>query len=253
MEFETIHVSFQGTICYIQFYRPEKKNMMNSTMIQELFHILEECEEKANVIVLEGDQEFFCFGADFQEVLTMDSREGYPAENSKMVYQLLKKLTAGSYVTISHVKGKANAGGIGFVAASDVVIADQTAEFGLSELLFGLYPACVLPFLIRRIGYQKAHYFTMMTHPVEVEKAYEWGLVDAYGKNDRALLRKHLYRLERLPKSGIKNYKQYMCQLYDCIDKSEEAATNANYKMFSDSQNLKWIRQFIEEGKFPWQ
>jgi len=52
-------------------------------------------------------------------------------------------------VTISHVRGKANAGGIGFVAASDIVLADETAQFSLSELLFGLYPACVLPFLIR--------------------------------------------------------------------------------------------------------
>nr|WP_269820011.1 enoyl-CoA hydratase-related protein [Bacillus velezensis] len=42
--------------------------------------------------------------------------------------------------------GVANAGGIGFVAASDIVIADDTAVFSLSELLFGLFPAMVLPF-----------------------------------------------------------------------------------------------------------
>ena len=95
-------------------------------------------------------------------------------------------------MSIAHVRGKANAGGIGFVAACDIVLADSAAVFSLSELLFGLMPACVLPFLVRRIGFAKANAMTLSTQPVGVQVAREWGLVDAFEENSDNLLRKHL-------------------------------------------------------------
>src|SRR5439155_22787849 len=94
------------------------------------------------------------------------------------LYDLLLQLETGSYITLSHVQGKANAGGIDIVAACDIVLADHAAQFSLSELLFGLFPACVLPFLIRRVGFQKAHYMTLMTQPISAQRAHTWGLVD---------------------------------------------------------------------------
>jgi polyketide biosynthesis enoyl-CoA hydratase PksH len=94
---------------------------------------------------------------------------------------------------MSHVRGTSNAGGTGFVAASDIVIADNTAQFSLSELLFGLYPACVLPFLTKRIGFRKAHYLTLMTNPISVQQANAWNLVDAYEENS-SLIRDRVYR-----------------------------------------------------------
>lgn len=78
------------------------------------------------------------------------------------------------------------------------------------SLLFGLYPACVLPFLIHRIGRQKAHYMTLMTKPISVQEASEWGLIDAYDAESDVLLRKHLLRLRRLNKKGIAHYKQFI-------------------------------------------
>jgi len=123
------------------------------------------------------------------------------------------RLATGPYVTIAHVRGTANAGGVGFVAASDIVLADETAQFSLSELLFGLYPACVMPFLIRRIGFQKANYFTMMTKPISAMLACEWGLVDAVEPVSEVLLRRHLQRLRRLSKTAIRRYKTYMSRI----------------------------------------
>jgi 3-carboxymethyl-3-hydroxy-acyl-[acp] dehydratase len=52
-------------------------------------------------------------------------------------------LATGPFVTISHVRGKANAGGLGFMAASDIVLAQEEAQFSLSELLSdSIRPAC---------------------------------------------------------------------------------------------------------------
>lgn len=129
------------------------------------------------------------------------------------MYDLWLRLATGPYVTISHVRGKANAGGLGFVAASDIVLANETAQFSLSELLFGLYPACVLLFLIRRIGFQRAHYFTLMTQPISAKQACEWGLVDA-----------------------CEPLSEYCCAV--------------NREIFSDIANLQAITRYVEKGLF---
>src|SRR5215470_9626675 len=203
MTYQTLQVRFRVPICFMRFHRTEANNTINSVLIEECSHVLSLCEESITIVVLEGLPEVFCFGADFAEIHAEMTNGQQREQNAEPLYDLWLQLATGPYITISHVRGKANAGGIGFVAACDIVLADHTAQFSLSELLFGLFPACVLPFLIRRIGRQKAHYMTLMTAPIQVEEAHRWGLVDAYAADSADLLRRHLLRLRRLSKSGI--------------------------------------------------
>jgi polyketide biosynthesis enoyl-CoA hydratase PksH len=162
-------------------------------------------------------------------------------------------MATGPYTTISHVRGRVNAGGVGFVAASDIVLADERAQFSLSELLFGLYPACVLPFLIRRIGFQKAHYLTLMTQPISAKQACEWGLVDACEPLSEALLRSHLQRLRRLSKVAIRRYKSYVSRISAPLQELKSLAVAANLEIFSDTGNLQAITRYVEHGVFPWE
>ena len=253
MSYETVKVRFQEPVCFIQFHRPEAGNTINDRMIDECLKVLALCEESINIVVLEGLPEVFCYTADFREVYTKMASGQKNPNNPEPLYDLWMKLAAGPYITISHVRGKANAGGIGFVAASDIVIADQSAQFSLSELLFGLLPACVLPFLVRRIGYQKAHYMTLMTQPVCVQQANEWGLVDSFDAQSDILLRKHLLRLRHLPKMGIMRYKHYMNEQNGLLLQSKKLALDANLEAFSDSCNLERICRYVEKGQFPWE
>ena len=142
---------------------------------------------------------------------------------------------------------------MGFVAASDIVVADPTASFALPELLFGLFPACVLPFLMRRIGFQKAHYLAVTTRPVSAEVARDWGIVDDYGLNSDELVRRHLLRLGRLSRAAIKRYKEYSSQMYGYIRDWEPHAVRANREIFLDSENRRAIADFAAKGLFPWQ
>jgi polyketide biosynthesis enoyl-CoA hydratase PksH len=142
---------------------------------------------------------------------------------------------------------------MGFIGASDIVIADHTVKFSLSELIFGLFPACVLPFLVRRSGFQQAHYLTLMTGSVSAREACQWGLVDVCEADSGASLRRHLLRLRRLPKHGIANYKNYMNKLRNLPFTAESEAVHANKMMFSDPRNLNSIFRYMEEGKFPWE
>jgi polyketide biosynthesis enoyl-CoA hydratase PksH len=251
--YETIKVQFQESVCFLQIDRPVAKNAINSQLIAECSEVLAACEESATVLVLSGSPEVFCFGADFKTIADGPASFQEQDDGPGPMYDLWLRMATGPYVTISHVRGQANAGGIGFVAASDIVLADETAQFSLSELLFGLYPACVLPFLIRRVGFQRANYLTLTTNPISAKQALEWGLVDAMEANSELLLRRHLQRLRRLSKTAIRRYKTYMSRLSTPLHELKPAALAANVEVFSDADNLRAIARYVERGVFPWE
>jgi polyketide biosynthesis enoyl-CoA hydratase PksH len=253
VNYRTIRVRWHEPVCFLQFHRPEANNTIDEQLIEECLQVLTLCEESITIIVLEGLPDVFCLGADFQGIHDKIENREQSDNNPEPLYNLWLKLATGPYISVSHIRGKVNAGGVGFVAASDIAIADYTAQFSLSELLFGLFPACVLPFLIRRIGFQKAHYLTLMTHPISVQQAHAWSLVDACDSRSESLLHKHLFRLKRLSKKGILQYKSYMTRLYDFIQQSKLMAIEANRELFSDYQNLERIYRYVENGQFPWE
>jgi polyketide biosynthesis enoyl-CoA hydratase PksH len=251
--YETIKVQFHESICFLQIDRPQADNTISSQLVAECHDVLSRCEESATVMVLSGTPEVFCLGADFKAIASASKKTHERDDGPGALYDLWLRLATGPYVTISHVRGKANAGGVGFVAASDIVLADESAQFSLSELLFGLYPACVLPFLIRRIGFQKAHYLTLMTQPISARQACEWGLVDAYEPISEALLRRHLQRLRRLSKIAIRRYKTYVGRISAPLQDLKSLAVAANLEIFSDAGNLQAITRYVEQGVFPWE
>jgi polyketide biosynthesis enoyl-CoA hydratase PksH len=253
MTYETIKVQFQESTCYLQIDRPEANNTINGQLVAECNDVLSRCEESVTVVVLSGSPEVFCFGADFKAIAGASKSAAESNDGPEPLYDLWMRLATGPYVTISHVRGKANAGGVGFVAASDIVLADETAQFSLSELLFGLFPAAVLPFLIRRVGFQKAHYLTLMTQPIPPKQAFEWGLVDAFEPQSDGLLRRHLQRLRRLSKPAIRRYKTYMNRISGPLQELKSPAVAANREIFSDADNLHAITRYVDEGLFPWE
>lgn len=255
VQYRCLKLRFEGETAYVQIYRPDANNTINAELIREFAAALTLCEQRAKIVVVEGLPQVFCFGADFKEIETALSSPSLASaeQNPEPLYDIWLRLASGPFLTIAHVKGKANAGGVGFVAACDIALCETATQFSLSELLFGLMPACVLPFLIRRVGYNKAHYMTLMTQPVSAQQALEWGLVDACEENSDNLLRKHLLRLGRLNKTAIQRYKRYMGALDTTLAPAKAKALQANVEVFSDSENLAKIARYVRTGQFPWE
>ncbi|MFG1876170.1 enoyl-CoA hydratase/isomerase [Sphaerisporangium sp. NPDC049003] len=254
LTYGTLKVREQGNAWFVRLHRPEAGNALNTAMVRELTDVLARAAASpATVLVLEGLPEVFCFGADF-DAISRAAREGGPtAADPEPLFELFRQLAYADLVTIAHVRGKANAGGVGIVAACDIVIADEGATFSLSELLFGLIPAVVLPFLIRRTGFQHAHYLAGTTRTVDAERAREWGLVDACGADSEGLLRTHLKRLTRLSKPAVVRYKAYLRQLSPIPEQTKSAALATNREVFEDPMNVRAIQRYAEEGLFPWE
>ena len=253
MTFQHIAVHVENGVFHLRLNRPEARNAIHAGLIAECMRAVESCEETCKVLVIEGSPEYFCFGADFHALRDVVASGSPPASDSEALYALWERIAWGSFTSVAHVVGQANAGGVGFVAACDLVIASQTARFSLSEMLFGIYPACVTPFLVRRIGTAKAQQLTLSTQPIGVEQATAWGLVDAYGPDSERVLARYLPRLRRLAKPAIIEYKKYMRALGDPIAEARALALLHNHDMHRREGVMEGIVRYVETSLFPWE
>lgn len=250
MNYQTLKVTYQQAVQRIQIYRPEANNSINSQMISELSFALQavEDEEKTRVLVLEGLPDVFCTGMDFEEITRGKTEKVDHEASFNGYYNILKQISQSNKVTVSLVQGKVQAGGVGLVAASDLVIAGPNATFVLSELLFGLLPACVLPFLIRRVGFQKAYRLAITTQSISITDAYNWGLVDEYDDNTDMLLSKYIRRLKCLPASGVKELKEYIKDLWVIQEETQHLAVNKASSLIIDPSVQEKLKALKKEG-----
>ncbi len=76
------------------------------------------------------------------------------------------------------VHGAAIGGANGLLASCDFVIADMETVFSLSEVKIGIIPACIAPYVLKRVGEFKAKELMLTGQRFKGEKAERLGLVN---------------------------------------------------------------------------
>lgn len=165
IEYQTILVGIEGTVARIALNRPDIRNAFDDRLIEEFHQALEAIagNSEVRVLVLSGQGKTFCSGADLNWMRRMkDYRYEENFEDAYRLSKMLKRLYSMPIPTIARVHGAAIGGGVGLVAASDIVVAASDTMFSLSEVRIGLVPACISPYLLKRItpGTLRAYFLT---------------------------------------------------------------------------------------------
>jgi methylglutaconyl-CoA hydratase len=178
----TIAVETAGRVARLTLDRPQVHNAFNADMIRELRATLAalRADEDVRVVVLSGRGRSFCAGADLnwmREIIRYSYEQNL--EESLALADFLYELYAFPKPTVARVAGAAIGGGAGFLSACDIAVAEEGAQFGLSEVRIGLVPACIAPYVVRRTGEGRARLFFLTGERFDAGRAAEIGLVDA--------------------------------------------------------------------------
>ncbi len=154
---KSISVEVKGSVLILSLHRPDLKNAMNSEMMLEVPEALKAIDSKIRAVILRGSGEFFCAGGDLNWMKAGATKT--PQENEAdtlILAKMIRALDECPVPVITQVKGGAFGGGVGLVAASDIVIAEESSIFSLSEVKLGLIPATIGPLVMRKIGLSHA-------------------------------------------------------------------------------------------------
>lgn len=177
MKRELVSLTKNGGVARVGLKRPESRNALCATMIDELSSVIAEVESDAElrVVVLEGEGKSFCAGMDLKGVRDDPSAMGGMLEGLAQVSVRIRTL---SIPTIARVQGAAIGGGCGLLAICDFAITHPEARIGYPEVDLGICPAVVAPWLIQRIGAGKARSLLLAGGTMTGEAALDHGLVD---------------------------------------------------------------------------
>jgi enoyl-CoA hydratase/carnithine racemase len=161
--------------------RPEKRNALSRELLAALDQALDDLlqERRVRAVVLTGGGTAFCAGMDLAEMQATsqqpDARQQWQAD-TEQYRDLLETMLRYPKPLVAAVNGPCLAGGAGLMLACDVVLASDSATFGLPEPLRGITAGVVSPLLAFRIGAGHAGRLLLTAATIDAEEARRIGL-----------------------------------------------------------------------------
>jgi methylglutaconyl-CoA hydratase len=177
---KAILIETNGPITTIWLNRPELRNAFNEDVISELNQSFEQLnsDPETRVIILAGKGKVFSAGADLNWMKSaLDANKDTNYQDSRKLADLLDKINRSPKICIARVQGAALGGGMGLVSVCDIVLAEEKAQFGFTEVRLGLIPAIISSFVAPKIGFSWARRYFVSGERFDAQRANQLGLV----------------------------------------------------------------------------
>jgi trans-feruloyl-CoA hydratase/vanillin synthase len=257
----TIAYDIVDRVAWVRFNRADKRNCMSPTLNREMGDVLDALEyrDDVGVLVLSGEGTAWSAGMDLKEYFRETEAQGLGAtrQAQRESYGWWRRLRWYQKPTIAMVNGWCFGGGYGPLFACDLAFAADEAQFGLSEINWGILPGGGASKVIAELtSFRRAMYHAMMGENVDGKTAAEWGLVNEsvplaalkarVSEVANVLLKKNPVAL-KATKDAIRRVREMTYDnAEDYLVRAQEAA---NFHDKTDGRK-EGIRQFIDEKSY---
>jgi enoyl-CoA hydratase/carnithine racemase len=178
MAYQTITVSFEGSLASVCLNRPEKRNALSLSCMRELIEILDNIGRTREIraVILSAAGKAFSSGHDLNE-MTGRSVAEY-RELFDVCTELMQKIQSIPQPVIAQVQGIATAAGCQLVATCDMAIASEDASFATPGVRIGLFCTTPMVAVSRAIGRKRALEMLLTGTPIDARTAADWGLIN---------------------------------------------------------------------------
>jgi enoyl-CoA hydratase/carnithine racemase len=171
---ELVHYTCDDGVATITLDSPHNRNALSRRLVGELFERLDQAaaDEAARVVVLRSADRVFCSGADLSEAAGGSMEEG-----ARAIVDLQRRILTHPLPVVTRLAGPVRAGGLGIVAASDIVVCSEQVSFAFTESRLALAPAVISLTVLPRLT-SRAAYDTFLTgRTFDAAEAAAMGLV----------------------------------------------------------------------------
>lgn len=242
-----LRIEHDRDVLRITLSRPETRNAFDRELVAELSAAFADVGE-ARAVVLAGSGPSFCAGADLE---WMRASAALPPEENlaeaNALRHLLEAIDGCPTPVVAVVHGHAIGGGIGLVAASDVVLAHEATVFAFSEVKLGLVPAVISPFAVRKMGESWARRYFLTGERFGARRAHELGLVHEVTEDLESALETLLAELATAAPGAARAAKRLVL---DRPDGPDTARRIADRRAGAEAQE--GLRAFLERRSPDW-
>lgn len=177
---DRVLTSLDGGILTATLNRPDKKNAIDTPMIEGLLDVLGRADLDAGVrvVALRGAGGDFCAGMDLNELLASADKTAEENRGAALHFaEIFVRMRRLPKPIVAVVRGRALAGGCGLATACDIVLAAESAKFGYPEVQRGFVPAIVMTLLKRAVGEKVAFDLAATGRILEASEGAALGLI----------------------------------------------------------------------------
>lgn len=245
-----------GRVATITLDSPANRNALSTRLVADLNAALDDAAAgvaggTVRSIVLTHTPPAFCSGADLKE------RSSGPPDSSGIV-RALSRLMDAPVPTIAAVSGPARAGGIGLMAACDLVIVHRDITFALTEVRIGVAAAIISVPIFRRASASHLAAAFLTGEPFDAEAARRAGLVTHVTDDVTAVVDRLCEGVAHGAPGAVAATKQLLRDAFD--DGSAPEARNARFeqmralseRLFGGSEAREGIAAFMEKRPPSW-
>lgn len=257
---DIVSCTIEDGIAWVKFNRADKRNCMSPTLNRRMLEVIESIEfrDDVGVLVLSGEGTAWSAGMDLKEYFRENEHKGLHAvrKAQREAYSWWQRLRWFEKPTIAMVNGWCFGGAYGPLFACDLAFAAEDAQFGLSEINWGILPGGgASKVATELLGFRDAMYHAMMGENLDGIAAARKGLVNEAVPADKlkarvtevahVLLKKNPTAL-RATKWAIRRVREMTYDnAEDYLIRAQEAANS-----FDGEGRKEATRQFIDEKSF---
>lgn len=250
-----VYVREERRVATVALTRPDVHNALDPETIAGLGEALEDLAGRASVVLLRGEGRSFCAGAD---LAYMKESAAYSEEENVADARRLAGLFATVRdfpgIVIAAVHGATFGGGVGLVAACDVVVASTRARFALSEVNLGLIPAVISPYLVGRMGEGACRAPVLLGYRMDAHEAQRRGLVDRVAEEDEfeEAIEKVLEEARGSAPEAIRECKELLAMVAEAPEDMIERTARAIARVRVGAEAQEGLASFLEKRKPDW-
>lgn len=260
MNYQTLILEQANGVATVTLNRPDVRNAFNETSIAELAQVFAEIDAAAEVraVVLAANGPAFCAGADLNWMKKMANYSH--AENRSDAGQLanmLRNIYLCSKPVLAKVQGDCYAGGMGLVAACDIIVAQRGVNFCLSEVRLGLIPATISPYVIKAMGEQAARRYFLTAERFDAAQAYQLGMVHELAEDAAELDQKSAALVKALVGNGPQAVQKAKRLVREVAGREINATLLADTaeriaEIRASAEGREGVQSFLEKRKPNW-
>ena len=242
---ELVHYEQGGGVATITLDSPHNRNALSWQLLEELVARLERAagDGGAKVVVLRSADRVFCSGADLKEAGSSSMEEG-----ARAIVDLQRRILTHPLPVVTRLGGPVRAGGLGIVAASDVVVCSDDVTFAFTESRLALAPAVISLTVLPRLT-SRAAYDTFLTG-----RTFDAGEAAAMGLVTRAVPAAHLdeevrrvcTELSKAHPQGLRETKRLLARpLLENLEANAEDMIALSARLFASDEAREAMLAFL--------
>ncbi len=259
-----IRLDRRGPVLRLWLNRPEVKNALSAQMVREIqatFDTIRD-DRSVRVVVIRGAGGMFCAGGDIKNMQTASlppapGTEDETRAGNRRYGTMLQTIDEAPQATIAVVEGAALGGGIGFASTADITMTMANAQFAMTEVMLGVVPAAISPFVVRRIGLTAARRFAVSSARLDGRGAQAVGLAHEVADTAEALetlLAANIKQILKCAPGAVAETKRLMLRAASPLPMTQllDAAADSFAAAVRSPEGREGTSAFVEKRKPAW-